>query len=122
MNIRIINKFFHKLYRFILLNRVTSKFVVWNKNASESLPNRSSTSTVGHRIDVLRTFFHQSVDAKRVGLTLRNEDRDANGSWTNPEASETYWCADYHKCHAFAFEEYVLCVLYAVAIPTHTMR
>lgn len=36
--------------------------------------------------------------------------------------SETYWCSEYHKCHAQRSGNYLCCALYAPTVPNHTMR
>uniref|UniRef100_A0A182Y5J5 Fuzzy n=1 Tax=Anopheles stephensi TaxID=30069 RepID=A0A182Y5J5_ANOST len=109
---------------FLLLNREHAKYVM-SRGAVQSLnnnpggkvrPSGATMSTGGpsghHRLDILRSFFHQSVDVMED--TLREGDRVIN--------LEQYWCSDYHKCHALIEGSNVLCVLYTSAIPTHIMR
>lgn len=48
-------------------------------------------------------------------------DSSNNNSDSNI-ANETYWCSEYHKCHAAKVNDNILCVLYASSIPTHAMR
>ncbi|XP_050082425.1 protein fuzzy [Anopheles aquasalis] len=113
---------------FLLLNREQAKYVmsrgVLSLNNSTTATadrkqhrtDRGPTSSVAsggnHRLDILRAFFHQSVDVMEE--TLREGDRVIN--------LEQYWCSDYHKCHALIEGSNVLCILYTSAIPTHIMR
>lgn len=104
---------------FILINRRHGKYVI-AQNVHQTINTRKRASTSGHRLDILRSFFHQTVDADEVAMTafpaaVPTANRAAR-------SIEAYWCSDYHKCHAYAFEEYLLCVLYFAAIPTHIMR
>lgn len=99
---------------FILINRNHSKYII-AQNVHQTVNTRKRASTSGHRLDILRSFFHQTVDVDEVGLTQTPAADQAR-------AIEAYWCSDYHKCHAYVFEEYLLCVLYFAAIPTHIMR
>lgn len=102
---------------FILINRRHGKYVI-AQNVHQTINTRKRASTSGHRLDILRSFFHQTVDADEVGMTVFPTAMAANRA----RSIEAYWCSDYHKCHAYAFEEYLLCVLYFAAIPTHIMR
>lgn len=109
---------------FILINRRHCKYVI-AQNVHQTINTRKRASTSGHRLDILRSFFHQTVDAEEVGLTAWAQGvvaAAAAGAGSPARSIEAYWCSDYHKCHAYAFEEYLLCVLYFVAIPTHIMR
>ena len=94
---------------FLLVNKVHKKFVI-SKNIQQVVGKRSS-----HRMDILRAFFHQSVDT----------DDFSNSplySGDNVKVTEQYYTSDYHKCHALVRDENVLCVLYLSAIPTHAMQ
>ena len=80
---------------------------------------QASKRTGTHRLDILRTFFHQAVDVVENELKLsifydKNTENIIN--------SEQYWSADYHKCHFLAQDDHILCVLYISAIQNHTMR
>jgi hypothetical protein len=69
-----------------------------------------------HRLDILRTFFHQTVD-------VMQEDLERSAFFKeNIKNTEQFWIAEYHKCHALISDENILCVLYVSAVPTHTMR
>uniref|UniRef100_A0A182J7N3 Fuzzy n=1 Tax=Anopheles atroparvus TaxID=41427 RepID=A0A182J7N3_ANOAO len=106
---------------FLLLNREHAKYVMC-RAVQGTLSNTTggkhrtgtlvSSGSATHRLDILRSFFHQSVDVMED--TLREGDRVIN--------LEQYWCSDYHKCHALIEGNNVLCVLYTSAIPTHIMR
>lgn len=94
---------------FLLINKVLKKYVI-SKNIQQVVGKRSS-----HRMDILRTFFHQSVDTDDFqDSALYSPDRI--------KVSEQFYTSDYHKCHALIKEESIFCVLYVSAIPTHTMR
>ncbi|KFB38700.1 AGAP008489-PA-like protein [Anopheles sinensis] len=106
---------------FLLLNREHAKYVMSRAvqgtlTGTAGGKHRTGTMVSGgsatHRLDILRSFFHQSVDVMED--TLREGDRVIN--------LEQYWCSDYHKCHALIEGSNVLCVLYTSAIPTHIMR
>lgn len=94
---------------FLLINKTHKKYIISN-NIQQVAGKRSS-----HRMDILRAFFHQSVDT----------DDFQNSPLYGPETvkeTEQYYTSDYHKCHALIKDETILCVLYLSAIPTHTMR
>ncbi|XP_065083633.1 protein fuzzy homolog isoform X2 [Ochlerotatus camptorhynchus] len=95
---------------FLLVNREQSKYVISRNVHLTSTGKR--TLSGNHRLDVLRTFFHQSVEA--MDDLFRDADKVAN--------LEQYWCSDYHKCYALLEGQNILCVLYTSAIPTHIMR
>lgn len=106
---------------FILINRRHCKYVI-AQNVHQTINTRKRASTSAHRLDILRSFFHQTVDAEEVGLTVWTNGLAAASPGCRARSIEAYWCSDYHKCHAYAFEDYLLCVLYFAAIPTHIMR
>ncbi|XP_037031297.1 protein fuzzy homolog [Bradysia coprophila] len=99
----------------ILINKLHSKYVM-TRNLQQS-SNGKRTTAGAHRLDILRTFFHQAVDTINKFLETPSEQ---NGKIVT--SLESYWCSDYHKCHAYAFEDNLICVLYVAAIPTHNMR
>ncbi|XP_068085209.1 protein fuzzy homolog isoform X2 [Anabrus simplex] len=84
-----------------------------DQDVGKFMLSRNQTHAEGkkdaHRFDVLRTFYHQ-------GASMLYKNSDA------PHAVETYWCSEYHKCHAYRQGNILLCVLYAAAVPSHTMR
>lgn len=94
---------------FLLVNKTQKKFVM-SKNIQQVVGKRSS-----HRMDILRAFFHQSVDSDDFADSTLYEPEDA-------KITEQYYTSDYHKCHALISDENVLCVLYLSAIPTYTMK
>ncbi|XP_073949678.1 protein fuzzy homolog [Choristoneura fumiferana] len=74
-----------------------------------------------HKIDILRTFY--VTTARDLAPEIKRDDD--NKDQTNELASgmcETYWCSEYHKCHAQRSGNLLCCVLYAASVPTHTMR
>lgn len=94
---------------FLLINKVHKKYII-SKNIQQVVGKRSS-----HRMDILRAFFHQSVDTDDFhNSPLYNVD--------SIKVTEQYYTSDYHKCHALIRDETVLCVLYLSAIPTHAMQ
>lgn len=94
---------------FLLINRVLKKFVI-SKNIQQVAGKRGS-----HRMDILRTFFHQCVD------TGENNDAPSHGPGSY-KITDQYYTSDYHKCHASIRDDSILCVLYVSAVPTHAMR
>lgn len=80
---------------------------------------QASKRTGTHRLDILRTFFHQAVDSVEQELK-QSKFYDVNTN--NIKITEQFWNGDYHKCHVLVEDEHILCVLYIAAIQTHTMR
>lgn len=71
-----------------------------------------------HRLNILRTFFYRSV---MLTLISNSDERDGAEEEQDLSTVETYWCSEYHKCHAMKFNDNVLCVLYSSVVPTHAM-
>ncbi|KAL0274544.1 UNVERIFIED_CONTAM: hypothetical protein PYX00_002647 [Menopon gallinae] len=96
---------------FLLVNLTDGKFLI-SRNQSKK---ESCSLSGSHRLNILRTFYYRSAS-----VFLMN---DGNA---DPEserlASESYWCSEYHKCHALRNGPNLICVLYAASVPTHTMR
>lgn len=99
----------------LLINKIQQKYVISRNIQITNSGQRSGT----HRLDILRTFFHQAVDLLEDFVDLTQTDEENNKKIKN---LENYWCSDYHKCHALRREENLICILYTAAIPTHTMR
>lgn len=111
---------------FLLINDVIGKYLI-----SRNLNKKESCLLSGsHRLGVLRTFYYQSVS---VFLIPKKESqvKGAQGGESesfrdkekyNFPALETYWCSEYHKCHALRSGDNVMCVLYSASVPTPTMR
>lgn len=94
---------------FLLINKVQKKFVI-SKNIQQVVGKKGS-----HRMDILRTFFHQTVDCDDFqDATLYDP--------SSIKVTEQFYTSDYHKCHALINKDSILCVMYLSAIPTHTMR
>lgn len=93
---------------FLLINKIIKKYVI-SKNIQQVVGKRSS-----HRMDILRAFFHQSIDTDDFNSPLYDSE--------TVKVTEEFYTSDYHKCHAVIKDESILCVLYLSAIPTHTMR
>lgn len=105
----------------LLINKTHKKYVM-SRNLQAAVGNKRVINAGGHhRLDILRTFFHQAVDVIDKFLNLR-----PNGpkmvEVNSAKALESYWCSEYHKCHSYALNDNLICVLYVAAIPTHTMR
>ncbi|XP_011878903.1 PREDICTED: protein fuzzy homolog [Vollenhovia emeryi] len=104
---------------FLLANYKTEKFVLGRN--SQCAKNRATGS---HRLDILRTFYHQAVET--FALSAEHEESGDERATASTckfiGAKETYLCSEYHKCHAVKHGDNILCVLYTSAVPTHTMR
>lgn len=94
---------------FLLINKRNKKFVI-SKNIQQVVGKKSS-----HRMDILRTFFHQSVDCDDFQDSALYDP-------TSIKVTEQFYTSDYHKCHALINDDSILCIMYLSAIPTHTMR
>lgn len=98
-----------------------------SRNIQQTSSGKRATAG-GHRLDILRMFFHQAVDVMEGVLSIEANKTDADNNDdtitrdTMAKSSEMYWCSDYHKCHAYRLESNLICVLYTAAIPTHSMR
>lgn len=98
---------------FLLLNITDGKFVM-----SRILPKKEPCSLSGtHRLNVLRTFYKQSAC-----VFLMSDNRDNAQVRVNKLGLETYWCSEYHKCHALRQGSNLICILYGATVPSHTMR
>jgi len=109
----------YKCYRFLLANYKLEKFVLGRN--SQCAKNRATGS---HRLDILRTFYHQAVETFSLSVEPEEsggENKDTS-AWKFTGAKETYLCSEYHKCHAVKHGDHILCVLYTSVVPTHTMR
>lgn len=103
----------------MLANYKIEKFVL-GRNA-QSTKNRITGT---HRLDVLRTFYHQAIETFMLSSELEENaiEMDMGSKWKFVGAKETYLCSEYHKCHALKEGDHILCVLYTSIVPTHTMR
>ncbi|XP_015594332.1 protein fuzzy homolog isoform X2 [Cephus cinctus] len=99
---------------------------------SRNPQNTKNRVTGTHRLDILRTFYHQAVETFLLSEDIEECQTDStetpkrlnqqeNGQKFEG-AKETYWCSEYHKCHAVKEGDQVFCVLYSATVPTHTMR
>lgn len=105
----------------LLVNRTQSKYVM-SRNLQPSVGNKRVINTGGHhRLDILRTFFHQAVDV--IDSFLCDDSSSALVPQSNPcKAVESYWSLEYHKCHSYVSGDNLICILYSANIPTFTMR
>lgn len=102
-------------YRLILINTSTGKYMT-SKNPHQQTSKKLGGSS--HRLDILRTFFYRSVMST---LIVKNSHKLECSEEQELETLETYWCSEYHKCHAMKVNDNVLCVLYNSSVPTHAM-
>lgn len=110
----------------LLVNCVSKKYMI---SKSPQQPSKKST-TSSHRLDILRTFFYRAV----LNNLIPSEDsydkqnnsilsNDCNNSEIVENVGiETYWCSEYHKCHALRIGDNVLSVLYNSTVPTNALR
>lgn len=108
---------FYEYFSFLLANYKIEKFVLGRN--SQCAKNRVTGS---HRLDILRTFYHQAVETFALSIEEGNDERVITSAWKFIGAKETYLCSEYHKCHAVKHDDNILCVLYTSVVPTHTMR
>lgn len=102
-------------FRILIINKNHGKYVI-SRNIQTSSSGKRPVSGA-HRLDILRTFFHQSVD---VIDKLINDEKLPDTQFL--KSPESYWCSEYHKCHSLEMDDNILCVLYTASVPTHTMR
>ncbi|XP_003492221.1 protein fuzzy homolog isoform X1 [Bombus vosnesenskii] len=100
---------------FLLANYKVQKFIL-GKNMQYA-KNRVSGS---HRLDILRTFYHQAVET--YILSSESECDTTDDNWKFVGVKETYLCSEYHKCYAVKHGDHILCILCASTVPTHTVR
>ncbi|XP_060531594.1 protein fuzzy homolog isoform X2 [Cylas formicarius] len=107
----------------LLLINITLKKYMMSKNPQ---PNSSrKTTSSSHRLDILRTFFYQSVMKfliPKLEIETNLIPSDKSSLDDQNEGIESYWCSEYHKCHAIRVNDNILCVLYNSSTPTHAMR
>lgn len=85
-----------------------------SKNTQQNTSKRTASSS--HRLDILRTFFYEAVFPHLIsGNDEEKEVKICSGI-------ETFWCSEYHKCHAIKADDNVFCVLYNSSVPTHAMK
>ena len=102
------------------MNYKIGKFVL-SRNAQHSKNHVSGT----HRLDTIKTFYHHAVETFLLPTDFSVEiDEEATNKSTEhfKGAKETYWCSEYHKCHALKEGDHIFCILFTSAVPTHTMR
>ncbi|XP_063702406.1 protein fuzzy [Culicoides brevitarsis] len=106
-----------KILGLMLVNEKTRRYMI-SKN------HQAKNAASGHRLDILRTFFHQAIVPVRQALAIdinaiSTENQDSEETFRN---SEQFWCSDYHKSHAVLDGDNVLCVLYTASIATDVMQ
>lgn len=98
-----------------------------SKNPQQTTSKKSSSS---HRLDILRTFLYQAVMSFLTtqdfeienGIDDQVTQKDKENNAEMNVGIETYWCSEYHKCHAMKLNDNILCVLYNSSVPNPAMR
>ncbi|RZC40534.1 fuzzy -like protein, partial [Asbolus verrucosus] len=115
----------------LLVNVTYGKYMI-TRNPHQNSTKKTASSS--HRLDILRTFFYQSVLTFLAPSDDLSEDEncsqfvksDKSKSKTNAQevniGLETYWCSEYHKCYAMKINDNILSVLFNSSIPTYAMR
>ncbi|XP_063975612.1 protein fuzzy homolog [Diachasmimorpha longicaudata] len=104
---------------FLLVDCNIGKFVMGRNSNIQSTNQQMGTQ----RLDILKTFYYQAVEPflfPRKNETPAGEKKPSDCKMI--QARETYWCSEYHKCHAFRERDNILCILYPYSIPTYTIR
>ncbi|XP_076273696.1 fuzzy planar cell polarity protein-like protein [Rhynchophorus ferrugineus] len=112
----------------LLLVNVKRKKYMMSKNPQQNSSRKTSSSS--HRLDIIRTFFYQAVLNILVPNSKTWQDNNVSDDLKTDklaldeynEGLESYWCSEYHKCHAVKINDNILCVLYSSATPTFAMR
>lgn len=95
---------------------------------SQNSQTSNKKASSSHRLDILRTFYYQAVLNYLMRVNYGEEPKEKKsmsqkeGPTENTVCKETYWCSEYHKCHAAKVNDNILCVLYNSSVPTHAMR
>lgn len=101
----------------VLVININKRRCVFSRHLHGS--NQKSRGMSGvHRIDILRTFFITTARDLAPELKVEGDNKDI----LEGTVSETYWCSEYHKCHAQRSGNYLCCALYLPTVPNHTMR
>lgn len=95
---------------------------------SQNSQTSNKKTSSSHRLDILRTFYYQAVLNYLMCANFVEESKhkksksQKEGPTENTVCKETYWCSEYHKCHAVKVNDNILCVLYNASVPTQAMR
>nr|CAD7442720.1 unnamed protein product [Timema bartmani] len=103
----------------LLIDHECGKFMLSRNQHPDSAGHETRSLNSAHRLDVLRTFYHQVATPF---FSHNDEGNFAEKSPVSSQALETYWCSEYHKCHALRSGGILLCMLYTSAVPIQTMR
>lgn len=109
-----------KILGLLLVNDKTHRYII-SKNYQTTGKNSGS----GHRLEILRTFFHQAIVPVRQTLAIDINSVNPSDNQDNDETfknTEQFWCSDYHKAHAIIDGDNILCVLYLSSVTTDTMQ
>ncbi|XP_076655755.1 fuzzy planar cell polarity protein-like protein isoform X2 [Halictus rubicundus] len=100
---------------FLLVNYKVQKFVLCKNDRYAK-----TRISISHRLDILKTFYHQAVETFILSSVTEDEGNKDHGNFIS--VKEIYLCSEYHKCHAVKQSDHILCILYASVVPTNTMR
>lgn len=120
-----------------MINTEYNKYVI-SRNPLQTSNKRTTTGS--HHLDILRTFYYQAVlnflipEENDIQKSEALEQKSHKRAYVKDDkcekmaikehslAKETFWCSEYHKCHALVGDCNILCVLYNSSVPTHAMR
>ncbi|XP_026733165.1 protein fuzzy homolog isoform X1 [Trichoplusia ni] len=99
----------------VLIVNINKRRCVFSRHLHPS--NQKGRGMSGaHRMDILRTFY--ITTARELAPELKHKG-PSNGI---ENMTETYWCSEYHKCHAQRLGNILCCGLYASSVQLHTIR
>ncbi|KAJ8926420.1 hypothetical protein NQ314_021208 [Rhamnusium bicolor] len=115
-NSKDIPSFYHtKAHRLLLVNTASGKYMI-SKHPQQNSSKKSTSSS--HRLDILRSFFYRAVMNYLIPTTYgkikpdnfnplgeNSTLKDKLSSDDFNVGTETYWCSEYHKCHAARVNE-----------------
>ncbi|XP_004929467.1 protein fuzzy homolog [Bombyx mandarina] len=99
----------------ILVINIPKRRCVFSRHLHPTQKGRGMSGS--HRLDILRTFYITTARDLAPELRIDDQERDYLAGLT-----ETYWCSEYHKCHAQRMRNLLCCVLYTSTVHNHTMR
>ncbi|XP_049868267.1 protein fuzzy homolog isoform X4 [Pectinophora gossypiella] len=103
----------------VLLVNIKGRRCVFSRHL-HAPSQKGKTMSGAHRLDILRTFY--VTTARHLAPELRLNDEHNREADDLVGLCETYWCSEYHNCHAQRSGNLLCCVLYSSSVPTHTMR
>ncbi|KAG8223505.1 hypothetical protein J437_LFUL004973 [Ladona fulva] len=113
---------------FLLVDENLGKFMLSTNVLGDGAAHGDVVShpvSEAHRKMVLRTFYWQ-ISSTFMPSSVKSPDEETQNVSSirecPPRALESYWCSEYHKCHAMQLGSNQIFVLYSAAVPTPTMR